>query len=102
MTQVGSRFHSEGDLQMEIDDSRTLMIWIFVTAITLFCAAVISATAGWSPIVMGHTGASPTPAANVWWGTDKTQSSAAQLHRALLTVPADHTEANETLKTTKG
>jgi hypothetical protein len=102
MKQVGSRFHFEGGQQTEIDDSRLLMIWTAVTAITLFCAAVISGTAGWSPNVMGHTGASPTPAANVWWGTNKTQTSALQLHRALLAVSADHTEANATLETTKG
>jgi hypothetical protein len=102
MKQVGSRFDPEGGQQTEIDDSRLLMIWTAVTAITLFCAAVISTMEGWHPTAMVHTGASSAPAATLWQGTNRTLISQPQMRRALFAMPADHTEANKPLKTTKG
>jgi hypothetical protein len=87
-------------MQTEIDDSRLLMLWTAVIAITLFCATVISAVEGWAPNALGHTGNGPAKSA--WGRTNTIQPYAAQARPAFFTVPADRNEANETPKTTKG
>jgi hypothetical protein len=102
MKQVASRFHSGDDMQTPINDSRLLMIWTAVVALTLFCATVIAALSGWIPNALGHTGNSGPPVSRAWWGSNTTHPLAARVHPAFFTAPADHTQVNATLKTTKG
>lgn len=87
-------------MQSEIDNSRLLMIWTTAISLTLFCATVISAIAGWAPHAWGHTGNGTTP--DSWRGMNSTQLPAVPARPAFFTVPADQTQTNETPKTTKG
>jgi hypothetical protein len=102
MKPLEASFRIEGDVQTEIDDSRLLMMWTAVTALTLFCATTVAAFGGRVPDAFGHTGISPSPAANAMWRTNAIQPSAAQLDPAIFLVPAAHTEVNATPNITKG
>jgi hypothetical protein len=102
MKLLEASFRFGGDVQTEIDDSRLLMMWTAVTALTLFCATTIAAIGGWMPDAFGHTGVSPSPATSAMWRTNAIQPSAARVRPAIFLVPAAQTEVNATPNTTKG
>jgi len=102
MKQVRTTLQSERDVLSEIDDSRRLMFWTAVIALTVFCATAVSAIGGWIPNALGHTGNNFPAARNTWWGSNTTQPLAVQVRPAFFTAPADYTQVNATPKTTKG